>query len=29
MMSSVMQLPTFDGCFSGKDLVEPDRMIRL
>jgi hypothetical protein len=29
MMASVMQLATFDGCFSGPDLVEPDRMIGL
>jgi hypothetical protein len=29
MMSSMMQLPTFDGCFSGLDLVETDRMIGL
>ena len=27
MMSSMMQLLSFDGCFAGRDLVEPDRMI--
>jgi hypothetical protein len=29
MMSSMMQLPTFDGCFSGCVLVESDMVIGL
>jgi hypothetical protein len=28
-MSSMMQLPIFDGCFSGCVLVESDRVIGL